>query len=162
MTTTIRVIDNAQLRLISAMAGEEFRNLFAVADDDQIIYQWNGASFRNIESYLSMFSAELIQLPTNYRCPPAIVEAANKLVVYNVQRARAKQPLIAGKTKLKLAGEEHIQLREFASDEDEADGMPARSRRRVRRNGDKQLSWQGTVRYWNECSPHFKNIKLSQ
>jgi DNA helicase-2/ATP-dependent DNA helicase PcrA len=105
------------------MAGEDFRNLFAVADDDQIIYQWNGASFRNIESFLSTFSAELIQLPTNYRCPPAIVEAANKLVAYNVQRTSTKQPLIAGKTKLKLPAEEHIQLREFASEEDEADGI---------------------------------------
>jgi DNA helicase-2/ATP-dependent DNA helicase PcrA len=115
--------NNAQFRLIKAMAGEEFRNLFAVADDDQIIYQWNGASFRNIESYLSTFSAELIQLPTNYRCPPAIVEAANKLVVYNVQRTSTKQPLIAGKIKLKLPEEQHIQLREFASEEDEADGI---------------------------------------
>jgi DNA helicase II / ATP-dependent DNA helicase PcrA len=115
--------NNAQFRLIKVLAGHEFRNLFAVADDDQIIYQWNGASFQNIESYLSNFSAELIQLPTNYRCPPAIVEAANKLVVYNVQRTSTKQLLVAGKTKLKLPVEEHIQLRGFASEEDEADGI---------------------------------------
>jgi DNA helicase II / ATP-dependent DNA helicase PcrA len=115
--------NNAQYRLIKVLAGDEFRNLFAVADDDQIIYQWNGASFENIQSYLSNFSAELIQLPTNYRCPPAIVEAANRLVVYNAQRTSTKRPLVAGKINLKLPTEKHIQLREFASEEDEAEGI---------------------------------------
>ena len=115
--------NDAQYRLIHAMAGDEFRNMFAVADDDQIIYQWNGASFRQIQRYRADFSAELIQLPTNYRCPPAIVEAANRLVAYNVQRTETKKPLIAGKTDFKLPVTEHIQVREFDSEEDEADGI---------------------------------------
>src|SRR5262249_39633807 len=72
--------NDAQYRLVRAMAGEQFRNVFAVADDDQIIYQWNGASFRQIQRFRADYSSDLIQLPTNYRCPPAIVEAANRLV----------------------------------------------------------------------------------
>ena len=115
--------NDAQYRLISAMAGADFRNIFAVADDDQIIYQWNGASFRQIQRFRVDFSSELIQLPTNYRCPPAIVEAANRLVVYNVQRTPAKKPLVAGKTCLKLPPEEHIQRRTYATEEDEATGI---------------------------------------
>ena len=115
--------NDAQYRLILAMAGDEFRNVFAVADDDQIIYQWNGASFRQIQRFRADFSAELIQLPTNYRCPPAIVEAANRLVVYNVQRTETKKPLIAGKTDLKFPATEHIQVREFESEEEEADAI---------------------------------------
>ena len=39
----------AQYQLLKAMAGESFRNVFAVADDDQIIYQWNGADYRRID-----------------------------------------------------------------------------------------------------------------
>src|SRR5260370_24063472 len=105
------------------MAGQDFRTVFAVADEDKIIYQWNGASFRQIQRFRTDFGPQLIQLPTNYRCPPAIVEAANKLVAYNVQRTTTKQPLVAGKTKLKLPVEEHIELREFPSEEDEADGI---------------------------------------
>ncbi len=112
--------NSAQYRLIKALAGESFKNLFAVADDDQIIYQWNGASFRHIQEYRAEFAAELIQLSTNYRCPPAIVAAANKLVAYNVQRTSAKEPLLAGKTTLKLPAEQHIQVRHFASEDDEA------------------------------------------
>lgn len=115
--------NDAQYRLIRAMAGDEFKNVFAVADDDQIIYQWNGASFRQIQRFRADFSPELIQLPTNHRCPPAIVEAANRLVAYNVERTASKQPLIAGKTELKLPPHEHIQLREFGTDEAEAQGI---------------------------------------
>lgn len=115
--------NDAQYRLIRAMAGEDFRNVFAVADDDQIIYQWNGASFRQIQRFRADFSAEVIQLPTNYRCPPAIVEAANRLVAYNVQRTDTKKPLLAGKTDLKLPVAEHIQLREFDSEEQEAEAI---------------------------------------
>ena len=90
--------NSGQYRLVKAFAGNEFTNLFAVADDDQIIYQWNGASFRNIHAFLADFKAEAIQLPTNYRCPPAIVNAANRLVAYNAQRTSDKKPLLAGKT----------------------------------------------------------------
>ncbi|WP_420393249.1 ATP-dependent helicase [Acuticoccus sp.] len=113
--------NDAQYRLIRTVAGDEFKNVFAVADDDQIIYQWNGASFRQIQRFRADFQPQLIQLPTNYRCPPAIVAAANRLVAYNVQRTDAKKPLVAGKTDLKLPEQEHIQLRAFESDEIEAE-----------------------------------------
>ena len=113
--------NNAQFRLIRAMAGDDFRNVFAVADDDQIIYQWNGASFRQIQCFRAEFSAEVVQLPTNYRCPPVIVEAANRLVAYNVQRTETKKPLLAGKTDLKLPESEHIQIREFNTEEEESE-----------------------------------------
>lgn len=115
--------NDAQYRLIRAMAGDEFRNVFAVADDDQIIYQWNGASFRQIQRLRADFSADIIQLPTNFRCPPTIVEAANRLVAYNVQRTESKKPLLAGKTELKLPESQQIQLRVFESEDEEANGI---------------------------------------
>jgi len=115
--------NSAQYRLVRALAGKDFQSIFAVADDDQIIYQWNGASYQQIQSYLSDFSARVLQLPTNYRCPPAIVEAANHLVVYNAQRTTAKKPLIAGKTDMKYPAPEHIKLLVFDSEDDEAAGI---------------------------------------
>jgi DNA helicase II / ATP-dependent DNA helicase PcrA len=115
--------NSAQYKLVRTFAGEEFRNLFAVADDDQIIYEWNGANFKQIQSYLADYSAQVIQLPTNYRCPAAIVEAANRLVVYNAHRTAAKKPLIAGKTDLKYPVSEHVQLRVYETDDDEASGI---------------------------------------
>jgi len=122
--------NSAQYNLVRALAGSDFRSLFAVADDDQIIYEWNGANFKQIQSYLSDFSAQVIQLPTNYRCPASIVEAANHLVVYNAKRTSSKKPLIAGKTELKYPISEHIQLRVFDNEEEEASGIAEEIARR--------------------------------
>src|SRR6185437_8910479 len=124
--------NDAQYRLIRAMAGQDFKNVFAVADDDQIIYQWNGASFRQLQRFRADFAPQLIQLPTNYRCPPAIVTAANRLVAYNVQRTEAKKPLVAGKTELKLPERDHIQLRVFETDEIEAEKIAEEIAARVK------------------------------
>jgi DNA helicase-2/ATP-dependent DNA helicase PcrA len=115
--------NDAQYQFISTLAGEAFRNLFVVADDDQIIYQWNGASFRQIQNFQAGFDAALLQLPTNFRCPPAIVQAANRLVAYNMNRSVSKRPLEAGKSELKLPSVDHIQLRHFTSDQKEAMGI---------------------------------------
>lgn len=111
---------DGQYRLIRALAGEDFKNVFAVADDDQIIYQWNGASYQQIQRFRTDFSPQEIQLPTNYRCPPAIVAAANRLVVHNSQRTTAKQPLEAGKTSLRYPNEQHIRVLRYSTDEVEA------------------------------------------
>jgi DNA helicase-2/ATP-dependent DNA helicase PcrA len=112
-----------QYRLIKALAGDQFKNIFAVADDDQIIYQWNGASYLQIQKFRADFNPEEIQLPTNYRCPPSIVNAANKLVVHNMQRTESKKPLESGKVHLRYALKDHIKLAHFNTDDDEADGI---------------------------------------
>jgi DNA helicase-2/ATP-dependent DNA helicase PcrA len=115
--------NTAQYKLVRILAGGDFTSLFAVADDDQIIYEWNGANFKQIQSFLADYSAHVLQLPTNYRCPAAIVEAANRLVVYNAQRTASKKPLVAGKTDTKYPASEHISLRVFDSDGEEAAGI---------------------------------------
>ena len=116
---------DGQYRLILALAGESFRNVFAVADDDQIIYQWNGASYQQIQRFRGDFHPTELQLPTNYRCPPSIVAAANQLVVHNTQRTAAKLPLEAGKTRLLYPDTQHITLLRFSSEEAEAAGIAA-------------------------------------
>lgn len=115
--------NGAQYELVKELAGPDFDSVFAVADDDQIIYEWNGASFEQIHSFLTDFDAGTIQLPTNFRCPPAIVEAANRLVAYNANRTSGKQPLVPGKSELKLPDTEHIQLRVYDDQETEAQGI---------------------------------------
>ena len=61
-------------------------NLFVVADDDQIIYQWNGASPRRFRDLRSDYDVRTLELPESYRCPPAIVALANRLVARNTRR----------------------------------------------------------------------------
>ena len=115
--------NGAQYALLRRMAGQDFRDVFAVADDDQTIYEWNGASVSRIGDLVRDFSCDVVQLPTNFRCPPRIVDAANQLVVYNASRAQAKQPARAARTETSLSDKDQIQVLEFSSDTDEATGI---------------------------------------
>lgn len=85
----------AQYSLLRAFAGDQHRNFFVVADDDQIIYQWNGASHKRIEQFVQDFGPKVIQLPMNYRCPPEVVTLANNLISHNFLRNQSKKPLEA-------------------------------------------------------------------
>lgn len=89
--------NRAQYQFIKALTGDQHRNLFIVADDDQIIYQWNGASHKRIEELIKDFSPQVIQLPMNYRCPAEVVELANLLIGNNFLRSSNKKPLEASK-----------------------------------------------------------------
>ncbi|MEY9323465.1 ATP-dependent helicase [Sinorhizobium fredii] len=109
----------AQYRLVRFFAGDNFKNVFAVADDDQIIYQWAGASYRQIVEFREHFSPGLIQLVENRRCPPAIVQAANNLIGHNSDRTPGKEPLVPT-----LPGEgPAILQRTFGTDVEEAEGV---------------------------------------
>lgn len=88
-------MNHAQYALVRALTEDKHKNIFVVADDDQIIYQWNGASHKRIEKFLNDYSPKVIQLPMNYRCPPEIVELANNLIRHNFLRTSDKKPLEA-------------------------------------------------------------------
>ena len=107
-----------QYKLLRQMAGDNFRQLFAVADDDQTIYEWNGANVHRIRSLVDDFGCEVIQLTENFRCPPSIVEAANRLVVYNVQRDLSKAVAEPATRCTETKGE--IKYNVFSDDKDEA------------------------------------------
>ncbi len=112
----------AQYRLVRFLAGEDFRNVFAVADDDQIIYQWAGASYRQIVSFREQFSPKLIQLIENRRCPPEVVQAANNLIAHNADRTPGKEPLVSTLPSSGVA----IGLHEFPTDADEANAVASK------------------------------------
>ena len=79
------------------MVNPSTRNLFVVADDDQIIYQWNGASPERLWMLRADYEMEMVQLPENYRCPPAVVDLANCLIAHNSDRLSEKSRLHARK-----------------------------------------------------------------
>lgn len=55
-------------------------NLFVVADDDQTIFQWNGADVGRIWQLAQDYSMKVIQLPESYRCPARVVRLATNLI----------------------------------------------------------------------------------
>lgn len=89
--------NRAQYDLLRLLVSGNHSNLFVVADDDQIIYQWNGASPERLHALREDYKMEVVQLPENYRCPPFIINLANNLISHNQNRSNDKQPLVARK-----------------------------------------------------------------
>lgn len=109
--------NDAQYTLIKTLCGEKHKNVFVVADDDQVIYGWNGASHKRLTEYRVDFNAELIQLYQNFRCPSEVVGLANKLIQHNSGRTENKKPLEAMKTFEEES--KHVFVKRFNSFEEE-------------------------------------------
>ncbi|HES59616.1 MAG TPA: hypothetical protein ENO18_04210, partial [Caldithrix sp.] len=72
--------DPIQYQIIKLLA-EKHGNIFVVADDDQSIYAWRGASPANIRTYMEDFNIQKpIFLDLNYRSGPGIMDTAQKIV----------------------------------------------------------------------------------
>ncbi len=88
-----------QYELIAALAGrtlseEDGRlSLFAVGDDDQNIYAFNGASVDFIRRFESDYTAKPMYLVENYRSTKHIVDAANLLIASAKGRMKVESPI---------------------------------------------------------------------
>ena len=102
-------IGRDQYELISALAGRILDDdagkltLFAVGDDDQNIYAFNGASVEFIRQYEADYGPKPLYLTDNYRSTGHIIAAANAMIEparermkvghpIHINRARAKDP----------------------------------------------------------------------
>ncbi len=106
----------SQYRFLRSIVGDVPHDLFVVADDDQIMYQWNGADPERLSELRHDYKMSVVQLPANYRCPPAVIGLANKLIQHNISRSSDKQPLVAIKT------DDHtdaVRLQRFEDTDDE-------------------------------------------
>ena len=110
----------AQYQILKQIAPDETSNLFVVADDDQVIFQWNGADPKRLQELKLNYKPEIVQLPENYRCPGKIVAIANLLIKHNADRIDSK---IAGVSHNSDAGA--ISLMDFKDAELELDGLAA-------------------------------------
>ncbi len=76
----------SQYRIIRALA-EKHKNLCVVGDDDQSIYRFRGAEVRHILNFQSDWSdAVLVNLEENYRSTGPIIQLANALISFNLER----------------------------------------------------------------------------
>ena len=74
--------NDAQLRLITdILSVTESPNVFAVGDDDQSIYKFQGANTKNIKAFRDRWvDTELIILETNYRSNSEIINTSRALM----------------------------------------------------------------------------------
>ena len=84
-----------QDRLLRELWPPGSTELVVVADDDQMIYQWNGASPERIEDLKTAYGMTVLELPESFRCATNIVHRANRLMAASPSVFRAKAPLVA-------------------------------------------------------------------
>lgn len=96
-----------QYELISALAGRTLRDeegklsLFAVGDDDQNIYAFDGASVEFIRRFSNDYDAKPVYLTDNYRSTAAIIIAANLLIQPAGRRMKKEHPIAINRARRK-------------------------------------------------------------
>ena len=92
-------IDADQYELISALAGRTLEDedrkltLFAVGDDDQNIYAFNGASVEFLRRFEADYGSKPAFLTDNYRSTGHIISTANALIDPARQRMKTGHPI---------------------------------------------------------------------
>ena len=92
-------IDADQYELISALAGRTLEDedrkltLFAVGDDDQNIYAFNGASVEFLRRFEADYGPKPTYLTDNYRSTGHIISTANALIDPARQRMKTGHPI---------------------------------------------------------------------
>jgi DNA helicase-2/ATP-dependent DNA helicase PcrA len=78
--------NQAQYQLIK-MLGAKYKNVCVVGDNDQAIYSWRQADYRNILNFEKDYKdAKTIMLEENYRSTATILNAANDVIKHNKDR----------------------------------------------------------------------------
>lgn len=97
----------AHMLLLRLLAAPTY-DVFGVGDDDQVIYGFAGATPSFLLDFERYFpGAADYRLGINYRCPPAVVTAANRLLAHNRHRVpkstRPAPSRSAGRGELRVA-----------------------------------------------------------
>lgn len=121
--------NHAQFSFVELVARPD-DNLMVVGDDDQSIYKFRGADIRNILEFEKAFpGARTVRLEQNYRSTSAILDAANAVIVENVERK--------GKTlRTDRVGGDPLTLIETLHEADEARVIVEEIRSRYQGGGD--------------------------
>lgn len=79
--------NDAQMRILYQITGDERPNILVVGDDDQAIYKFQGAELNNILQFRKRFPGTVvISMVKNYRSTNAIVDFAQKVVSQGTDR----------------------------------------------------------------------------
>lgn len=73
--------------VFSKMLAKKYRNIFVVGDNDQAIYAFRGANYKNILNFEKDYpDCKTILLEENYRSTQTILKAANSVIKHNKLR----------------------------------------------------------------------------
>src|SRR5690625_2221746 len=111
--------NKAQFEIIKALCGDNYENIFIVADEDQLIYEWNDARFEYLLEFMKIYKARTVQMFENYRCPESILNMANQLIKLNVNRLNNKKDLRANKNN----SDNNVSLTQYDTPEMESESI---------------------------------------
>ena len=103
-------------------------HLFVVADDDPITYKWNGASPRRFDDLRRDYELETVHLPESYRCPPEIVERANRLIAHSRRLIETRRTVSLREQPVSYVGAVRTEVVDSAPQEAEFVGRDIRER----------------------------------
>jgi DNA helicase-2/ATP-dependent DNA helicase PcrA len=79
--------NGVQNKILESLADYwDIPNVFAVGDDDQSIYRFQGANMENIHEFKEKYNPRLIVLEKNYRSSQHILDVATALIQNNISR----------------------------------------------------------------------------
>jgi len=82
--------NHAQYKIAKSLVSAH-NNICATGDPDQSIYRWRGADIRNILAFENDWpDATVVKLEENFRSSPDILEAADRVIVFNQNRKQKK------------------------------------------------------------------------
>lgn len=83
--------NGAQFDLVKTLASFwETPNLFIVGDDDQSVFEFQGARIKNVMDFIEEYRPEVVVLDKNYRSGQRILDAAKDLIRKNFNRLEEK------------------------------------------------------------------------
>ena len=100
-------IGQTEYQLISALTGrtqsdqDDKLSIFAVGDDDQNIYSFNGSSVQFIKDFETDYSARASYLTENYRSTQNIITAANAVIEPARLRMKTDNPIVINRARAK-------------------------------------------------------------
>ena len=82
--------NQAQYELLKHLSSYH-HSMFVVGDEDQSIYRWRGADYRNVQRFQSDYpKSELLLLERNYRSTQIVLDAAQAVIQQNKARTPKK------------------------------------------------------------------------
>lgn len=106
----------SQYELLQMLVDASAPRLFAVADEDQLIFEWNEARLETLNRVCTDFQAKVIYATLSHRCPPNIVEAANAVIARN----RFRFP---GKPEIRSRRADVEPIRVFQADDEQGEAL---------------------------------------
>jgi len=120
--------NSAQYEMLRLLVGEPAhnRNLFVVGDEDQSIYRFRGADYRNVQLFRKDYPDHIeILLEQNYRSTQTILDVANALISQNRNRTPKRLHTDNGQGAPAMVYEAYNEVEEAAFVADEIEKMLA-------------------------------------